>query len=103
MFIGRASNERKISIILTESDLPDDKDFEILKNEEVIKKYKNSGGEVQKFILRRTVVWSDKHQDIIVLLSNCFHLEASEISLLYRKRWRIELLFKQLKRMFEGS
>lgn len=45
-------------------------------------------------------MWSHKHQDTIVLLSNCFHLEASEISLLYRKRWRIELLFKQLKQNF---
>ena len=98
-FVTREKDNAK-SIVLTERDLPDDKDFEILLDEEVIKEYKNSEGEIQKFTLRRTVVWSDKHQDTIVLLSNCFHLEASEISLLYRKRWRIELLFKQLKQNF---
>jgi len=34
------------------------------------------------------------------LLTNIFYLEAAEISMLNRKRWRIELLFKQLKQNF---
>lgn len=98
-FVTREKDNAK-SLVLSERDLPDDKDFEIILDEDVIKEYKNSDGKIQKFTLRRTVVWSDKHQDTIVLLSNCFYLEAAEISLLYRKRWRIELLFKQLKQNF---
>ena len=98
-FVTREKDNAKSTSIL-ERDLPDDKDFEILKDEEVMKTYKGQNGQKQQLLLRRIVVWSEKHQDIIVLLSNMFHLEAFEISMLYRKRWRIELLFKQLKQNF---
>jgi hypothetical protein len=98
-FVTREKDNAK-SIVLSERDLPDDKDFEILLDEEVIKEYKDAHHQTQKFVLRRIVIWSNKHQDKIVLLTNIFYLEASEISLLYRKRWRIELLFKQLKQNF---
>ena len=86
--------------MLLERDLPDDKDFEILIDEEVIKEYKDENKQIQKLLLRRMVIWSDKHKAQIVLLTNIFYLEASQISMLYRKRWRIELLFKQLKQNF---
>ena len=98
-FVTREKDNAK-SIVLSERDLPDDKDFEILLDEEVIKEYKDADNQTHKFVLRRIVIWSDKHQAKIVLLTNMFHLEAAQISLLYRKRWRIELLFKQLKQNF---
>jgi hypothetical protein len=98
-FVTREKDNAK-SIVLSERELPEDKDFEILIDEEVIKEYKDEKNQIQKFVLRRIVVWSDKHKAKIILLSNMFHLEASQISLLYRKRWRIELLFKQLKQNF---
>lgn len=98
-FVTREKDNAK-SVVLLERDLPDDKDFEILLDEEVIKQYKDANNQLQKFVLRRIVVWSEKHQAQIVLLTNAFHLEASQVSLLYRKRWRIELLFKQLKQNF---
>jgi len=97
-FVTREKDNAK-SIVLSERDLPDDKDFEILLDEEVIKEYKDAN-QTQKLLLRRIVIWSDKHQAQIVLLTNMFHLEASQISYLYRKRWRIELLFRQLKQNF---
>lgn len=98
-FVTREKENAK-SIVLSERDLPHDKDFEILLDEEVIKEYKDADNKSQKLVLRRIVVWSDKHQAQIVLLTNMFHLEAAQVSLLYRKRWRIELLFKQLKQNF---
>lgn len=98
-FVTREKDNAK-SIVLSERDLPDDKDFEILLDEQVIKEYKDANNQTQKFVLRRIVIWSDKHQAKIVLLTNMFYLEAAQISLLYRKRWRIELLFKQLKQNF---
>lgn len=98
-FVTREMDNAK-SIVLSERELPIDKDFEILLDEEVIKGYKDVDNQIQKFVLRRVFIWSDKHQAKIVLLTNMFHLEASQISLLYRKRWRIELLFKQLKQNF---
>lgn len=98
-FVTREKDNAK-SIVISERDLPDDKDFEILIDEEVIKEYKDADKQLQRVVLRRIVVWSDKHQAKIVLLTNMFYLEASQVSLLYRKRWRIELLFKQLKQNF---
>ncbi len=98
-FVTREKDNAK-SIVLLERDLPDDKDFEILVDEEVIKEYKDTDKQTQKLVLRRVVVWSDKHQAKMELLTNMFYLEAAEVSLLYRKRWRIELLFKQLKQNF---
>jgi len=98
-FVTREKDNAK-SISLLERDLPNDKDFEILLDEEVIKTYKDEQNKVQKTLLRRVVIWSDKHNAKIVLLTNIFYLDASQISLLYRKGWRIELLFKRLKQNF---
>ena len=98
-FVTREKDNAK-SIPLLERDLPDDKDFEILLDEDIIIQYTDPQKQSQKLTLRRVVVWSDIHQSQMALLSNMFHLEAFEISMLYRKRWRIELLFKQLKQNF---
>lgn len=98
-FVTREKQNAKGKVLL-ERELPDDKDFEILLDEEIIKEYKDNTNVVHKFVLRRIVIWSDKHQATIVLLTNMFRLDAAEISSLYRKRWRIELLFKQLKQNF---
>ena len=98
-FVTREKDNAK-SIVLSERELPDDKDFEILVDEEIIKVYKDADNQSKKLVLRRIVIWSEKHKAQIVLLTNIFYLEAAQISLLYRKRWRIELLFKQLKQNF---
>jgi len=48
-------------------------------------------------LLRRVVVWDEKKQREIVLLSNIFHLAASTLGKIYKDRWQIELFFKALK------
>jgi hypothetical protein len=48
-------------------------------------------------ILRRLVVWDEKNQREIVLISNLFHLAASTVAGIYKERWQIELFFKALK------
>ncbi len=98
-FVTREKVNAK-SIPIRERDLPDDKNFEITLDEEVLIDYKDEFRQSQKLLLRRVVVWSEKHKANIVLHTNMFHLEAAEISMLYRKRWRIELLFRQLKQNF---
>jgi hypothetical protein len=98
-FVTRQKDNAKSTVVI-ERDLPDDKDFEVLLDEEVFFEFKDGKKQLQKLNLRRIVVWSEKHNAQIILLTNMFHLEASEISMLYRKRWRIELLFKQLKQNF---
>ena len=47
--------------------------------------------------LRRIVVWDEKNEREIVLLTNHFVFGATTISAIYRDRWEIELFFKVLK------
>ena len=49
------------------------------------------------FLLRRIVVWDEKHQREIELLTNIFHLAASTVATIYKERWQIEISFKALK------
>jgi hypothetical protein len=48
-------------------------------------------------LLRRTVVWDEKHEREIVLLTNIFHLVAGTVATIYKERWQIENFFKALK------
>jgi hypothetical protein len=98
-FVTREKDNAK-SVQILERDLPEDRNFEITLDEEVVKTYKDENQQPKKLLLRRIVIWSDKHNANIVLLTNIFHLDADQISMLYRKRWRIELLFRQLKQNF---
>ena len=48
-------------------------------------------------ILRRIVVWDQKDEKEIVLLTNHLDFGATTISAIYKDRWQIELFFKALK------
>lgn len=48
-------------------------------------------------VLRRIVVWDDKQQREIVLLTNHLQFSATTIAAIYKDRWEIELFFKALK------
>ena len=47
--------------------------------------------------LRRIKVYDEAQKKHIVLLTNNFEISALTITLLYRKRWQIELFFKWIK------
>ena len=47
--------------------------------------------------LRRIVVWDEKNEREIILLTNHLTFGATTISEIYRDRWEIELFFKVLK------
>jgi hypothetical protein len=47
--------------------------------------------------LRRIRIYDPEHHQHIVLLTNELGLPATTISLLYRKRWQVELFFKWIK------
>jgi len=68
----------------------------ILKDEEI----RLTGAKAEEkcpHLLRRIVVWDEKEQREIVLLTNIFHLAASTVAAIYKERWQIELFFKALK------
>ena len=81
-----------------EYNIPEDADSGILKDEEIILSY----GEKNelKHRSRRIAYWDDENKRLFVFLTNNFRLSAEQIALIYKKRWQIELLFKQLKQNF---
>lgn len=48
-------------------------------------------------VLRRVVVWDEKQEREIVLLTNQLEFSATTIAAIYKDRWEIELFFKALK------
>ena len=48
-------------------------------------------------VLRRVVVWDERHNCALVLLTNLLYLSAATIAAIYKDRWEIELFFKALK------
>ena len=48
-------------------------------------------------LLRRIVVWDEKNQREIVLLTNHLQFGATTVAAIYKDRWQIELFFKALK------
>lgn len=85
---------------LQEIDIPDDLPDNYIKDQKIQIKYKDEGNIEQVMMLRR-VVYYDKDKDrIFEFLTNIIDMTAEQIGLLYKMRWQIELLFKQLKQNF---
>ena len=47
--------------------------------------------------LRRIEVWSEQHQEVLVLLTNHLSFGSTTIAQIYRERWQIEVFFRHLK------
>lgn len=71
----------------------------VLKEQYVTLGYKDAGGTSQRLKLRRITFKTDDGK-IYIFITNNFTLPASQIALIYKNRWMIELLFKQIKQNF---
>ena len=81
-----------------EYDLPENAPSTVLKDEEVVLYYgQNKKNEHRA---RRIAYWDEENKRLFEFISNNFELSAEKIALIYQKRWKIELLFKQLKQNF---
>jgi len=81
-----------------EFEIPDNADPGVLKDEIIDLKYgKNKENTHQA---RRIAYWDDENNRLLEFLTNNMEISAEKIALIYKKRWKIELLFKQLKQNF---
>jgi len=71
----------------------------IIKEQLITVGYKDNGGNVIRVKLRRVIANADDGKQYIFLTNN-ITLPASQIALIYKTRWMIELLFKQIKQNF---
>jgi len=82
-----------------EFDIPDEADSGVLKDEEIILKYGKNGE--FKHCSRKIAYYDAQNKRLFEFITNNFDLAAEKIALIYKKRWQIELLFKQLKQNFQ--
>lgn len=71
----------------------------VLKEQYITVAVKQNGKEVQRLKLRR-ITFKTKEGKVYVFVTNNFTLPASQIATIYKNRWMIELLFKQIKQNF---
>jgi hypothetical protein len=71
----------------------------VIKEQLITVGYKNTQGDTIRVKLRRIVFIADDGK-VYVFITNNITLPASQISLIYKCRWMIELLFKQIKQNF---
>ncbi len=81
-----------------EFDIPEDADSGVLKDEEISLYYGKD--KTKEHRARRVAYWDNENERVFEFITNNFMLEAEKIALIYKKRWQIELLFKQLKQNF---
>lgn len=97
-YVTRSKDNSKYTVIGNFLGL--EKNFGILKDELIELTYKEKG--VYRTVVQRLITYKDPVSDkILTFLTNLMDLNASTVTLLYKNRWTIEVLFKQLKQNFE--
>lgn len=81
-----------------EFNIPDDADSGVLKDEEIVLLY--GPNKSQGHNARRIAYWDSDNERLFEFVTNNMELTAEKIAYIYKKRWQIELLFKQLKQNF---
>ncbi len=81
-----------------ENELPDNRHQHVLKDEMIVLKNHISKKKYPKK-LRRVVVWDEKNQSVIELITNQMTWSCNTISELYKSRWDIEIFFREIKQL----
>lgn len=86
-----------------ELELPDDSSDSILLDENIELPIRINGQIVRYVPLRRVVFWDETHKVCYEFTSNLHELSAEQITQIYKQRWQIETLHKQLKQNYPLS
>lgn len=78
--------------------MPDNRHENILKDEIIELKTIASKKKYPKR-LRRVVVWDEKNEQTIEIITNQMSWTANTISQLYKSRWQIEIFFREIKQL----
>jgi hypothetical protein len=85
---------------LQELEIPDNIDAGVMKDEWISLPIRENGQIIRRLSLRRIAYWDDLQKRVIIFLTNQKEIDAGQIASLYKQRWQIEILFKQLKQNF---
>lgn len=85
---------------IVENEIPEYLDDGVLKDEIIEVDVKEKGQYLKTTQLRRIAYWDDQNKRCFEFITNLHGMNAGHIALIYKKRWQIELLFKQLKQNF---
>ena len=101
-FVTRQKTNALYSVLQTLVDTASIKNKAMIYREEIIEVIYTENKEKKRLILKR-VCYRDEKNRHYVFISNNLEIDSSEIALIYKKRWGIELLFKKMKQNFQLS
>src|SRR5439155_11588535 len=85
---------------LQELEIADTVDPGVIKDEWVSIPLRTNGKIISHTKLRRVAYWDTEQNRLIVCLTNISEMDGGQIAALYKTRWQIEILYKQLKQNF---
>ncbi len=83
-----------------ENDIASYIDDGVIKDEIIRVEVKENGTYIKTMELRKIAYRDDENKRCFEFITNLNGMNAGHIALIYKKRWQIELLFKQLKQNF---
>lgn len=98
-FVTRIKNNAKFTS-KEEFSLDNCTDDSVLKDEKIELDIRENGTIVRQLSLRRIAYWSEQHNKCYEFITNIYDLKPEQIAAIYKQRWQIELLHKQLKQNF---
>lgn len=99
-FVTRQKSNAIYTVVETMVDTASIRNKAMVYREQIIEVTYKEDNEIKTLRLKR-VCYRDEKNRHFVFISNNLTLEASEIALIYKKRWGIELLFKKMKQNFQ--
>jgi hypothetical protein len=85
---------------VSENDIPTYIDDGVIKDEIISVDVTENRKYLKKIELRKVSYWDNDNKRCLEFITNIHGMNAGHIALIYKKRWQIELLFKQLKQNF---